>query len=89
MKNINLKGVSKATWVRILGLLFILINQVATSVFNTQLLPFTDAEIYEGISTVLTIVISVYTAWKNNSLTEEAQYADSVLKLKKEDKQHG
>jgi len=85
MKNINLKGVSKATWVRILGLLFILINQVAASVFNTQLLPFTDAEIYEGVSTVLTIVISVYAAWKNNSITEEAQYADSVLKLKKEE----
>lgn len=86
MKNINLKGISKATWVRILGLLIILVNQVATSVFDAQLLPFDDAEIYEGLSTVLTLLVSIYAAWKNNSITEEAQYADSVLKLKKEDK---
>lgn len=86
MKNINLKGVSKATWVRILGLLFILLNQIATSIFDFQLLPFEDAEIYEGISTALTLLVSIYAAWKNNSLTEEAQHADSVLKLKKEEK---
>lgn len=86
MKNINLKGVSKSTWVRIIGLLIILVNQIATSVFNTRLLPFDDAEVYEGVSTVLTILVSVYAAWKNNSITEEAQYADSVLRLKKEEK---
>lgn len=84
MNHINLKGVSKSTWVRIIGLLVILVNQVATSVFKVQLLPFEDAEIYEGLSTVLTLLISVYTAWKNNSITEEAQYADSILELKKE-----
>ncbi|ALV21076.1 phage holin [Carnobacterium antarcticum] len=80
MKSFNFKGVPTKTWVRIIGLFFILINQVSVSIFEFQLLPFGDAEIYEGVSTILTLVISIFAGWKNNSLTAEAQYADNVLK---------
>lgn len=80
----NLKGVSKDTWVRVLALVAILVNQVSISLYGVQLLPFDDEQIYEGISTVLTIVISMWATWKNNSFTTEAQRADNHLQnLKK------
>ena len=79
----NLSGITTATWVRIIGLAIILINQVSVSIFDFQLLPFGDAAIYEGVSTVLTIVMSAVAGWKNNSITPEAQEADRVLTAKK------
>lgn len=83
MNKLNLKGVPTATWVRIIGLLVILANQVSVSIFDFQLVPFRDEEIYEGVSTVLTIVMAVLTGWKNNSLTKPAQEADQILSAKK------
>lgn len=79
----NLKGINTATWVRIVALFLVLVNQIAISMFEVQLLPFTDAEIYEGVSTVVTIIVSLITSWKNNSISQEAQEADEVLKAKK------
>lgn len=83
MNKPNLSGITTATWVRIIGLAVILVNQVSVSIFDFQLLPFGDAAIYEGISIILTIVISVVAGWKNNSITKEAQEADRVLAAKK------
>lgn len=84
----NLKGVTKATWARIVTLLLALINQISISLFNFQLLPYTDEQIYEGVSTLLTVSVTIWTAWKNNSFTYEAQQADKVMKsLKKGDDQ--
>lgn len=80
LKKFHFRNVDMATWVRIVTLLVVLVNQVAVSVFNTQLIPFDDAEIYEGISTLATLIIAVVTAWKNNSFTEFAQEADSYKK---------
>jgi len=64
----------------------ILINQVAISLFDFRLIPFSDNEIYEGVSVILTIVITIWTSWKNNSITKEGQVADEVLQQKKGDK---
>ncbi len=79
----NFKNVSKGTWVRIISLILLAINQIATSVFNYQLLPFSDEEVYEGVSTILTIILMVVNTWKNNSFTEQAQEADALLKQRK------
>lgn len=76
----NLKGVSMDTWVRILVLIIVLINQISVSIFGVQVIPFTDEEMYEGISTALTIVVTIWTTWKNNSFTHEAQRADNLMK---------
>jgi SPP1 family holin len=76
----NLKGVSKDTWVRIIVLALILVNQVSVTVFGNQLLPFSDEQLYEGISTGLTIAVAIWTTWKNNSFTTEAQRADQLIK---------
>lgn len=80
---INLRDVPVKTWVRIIALFLILVNQISISLFEFQLLPFSDESIYEGVSTVLTIVVSVLSAWYNNSFTDEAQIADEQLKLLK------
>lgn len=83
MNKLNLKGVQTATWVRIIGLLVILVNQVSVSIFNFQLVPFGDEEIYEGVSTILTIVISIVTAWKDTPVTAAAQEGHKVTKVLK------
>lgn len=75
----NFKGVSKGTWVRIISLFLVLINQISVSLFKFQLLPFEDEQIYEGVSTVLTFIVALWTAWENNSFTEKAQEADKLL----------
>ncbi|WP_130807638.1 SPP1 phage holin family protein [Senegalia massiliensis] len=80
----NFKGVNKATWVRIVGLFLVLINQVSISFFKFELISFGDEQIYEGVSTILTVVMAIVAGWKNNSFTEEAQKADAVLKYKEE-----
>lgn len=87
MNKLNLKGVPTATWVRIIGLAIILVNQVSVSIFNFQLVPFGDEEIYEGISTILTIVMSVLATWKDTPLTVAAQEGNKVTnELKEEEK---
>lgn len=80
MRNINLSGVDKATWARSITLVLALANQVATNHFNFKLLPFTDAEINEGVAVGITILSAILAGWKNNSFTEEAQEADKILK---------
>jgi len=87
MNKLNLKGVPTATWVRIIGLGIILVNQVSVSIFNFQLIPFEDEEIYEGVSTVLTIIVSIITTYKDTPLTVAAQKGNQVTtNLKEEDK---
>lgn len=80
----NFKGVDKVTWVRIIALAILLINQVSVSFFEFKVIPFEDDQIYEGVSLVLTIIVTIWATWKNNSFTTEAQMVDNQLKrLKK------
>lgn len=83
LKKFHFRNVDMATWVRIVTLFVVLANQIALSVFDTQLVPFEDAEIYEGVSTGATFLIAMVTAWRNNSFTEEAQEADRSIRSKK------
>lgn len=80
----NLKGVSNGTWARLIAMIVVFANLVATTFFDVQLVPFTDAEIYDGASVLVTVLVGIISAWKNNSLTVEAQQADEQLhRLKK------
>lgn len=84
MKSINLKGISKPTLVRIVGLFVILSNQVSVSIFDFQLIPFGDEEIYESVSIILTIVMSIITTWKDTPVTVAGQKGHELTKdLKK------
>lgn len=78
----NIKGISKGTWVRIIALTIILANQIAVSFFGFDL-GLADEEIYQGVSTAVTAVVSLIAAYKNNSVTKPAQEADKVLQTKK------
>lgn len=77
---LNIRGVEKQTWVRMGVLLVLLINQVSTSIFGFNLLPYEEKDIYEGVSTLATIIATIWTAWKNNSFTYEGQLTDEQLK---------
>lgn len=79
----NLRGVSKGVWVRVIALVLVLVNLISVSFFNFQLLPFTDAQLYEGASVLVTVVVGIWTTWKNNSFTKEAQRADEIMKFNK------
>lgn len=85
-KSLNLKSVKPTVWVRILTLILSLLNLVAIELFDFKLLPYTDEEIYSGVSVLITVAISVYTTWKNNSFTEEAQEADKLIEAKRKGK---
>lgn len=81
---LNLKGVSKGTWSRIVAMVIVLVNLVMTTFFDTQLVPYSDEQVYEGASVLVTVVMATLAGWKNNSLTEDAQWADKHLdRLKK------
>lgn len=80
----NLKGVTKSTWIRLIVLAITFINLISATVFGHNILPFEDDQLYDGVSTVITVISAVWTSWKNNSFTKPAQEADKVMKVHKE-----
>lgn len=60
-------------------LIFSLVNLLLTS-FGYNPLPFSDEEVYEAFTIVLTVVTSLVAWWKNNSFTKPAIKADEYLK---------
>lgn len=64
--------------VRLVVLIIALVNQSLT-LAGYNPLPFSDEQIYEGVSTVATVIIALWAWWKNNSVTKEAQKADEYL----------
>lgn len=71
--------VSKDTIIRTILLIAALINQ-ALVIAGKQVLPFTDEQIYTGLSMMFTAGTSLLAWWKNNSFTDEALAADKKLK---------
>ena len=42
-------------------------------------LPFSEEEVYEGVSVTITVVTALVAWWKNNSFTPKAIWADKIL----------
>lgn len=78
-----MKKISTETMVRTIVLAFALLNQVLT-MFGVNPLPFSEVEVYQGCTALLTVVSSLWAWWKNNSFTQAAIQADEVLKKNKE-----
>lgn len=78
MKKINLKSVDKTTWLRTIVLLIALINQALVIFGVTDKEADVDSVAYYA-SYFLTAVSSVWAWWKNNSFTDTAQKADTLL----------
>ncbi|WP_440896228.1 phage holin [Amphibacillus sp. Q70] len=82
----NIKNVDKSVWVRVIALFLVLANQISVSFLDFKLLPFAEEEIYEGVSIVVTTLVTLWASWKNNSFTDEAQEADVYLAEQKSKK---
>lgn len=75
------------TYVRTAFLLIALINTVLTAC-GANPLPFSEDELYEGLSAVVTVVASLWAWWENNSFTKAAIAADAEYeRLKKQEKE--
>lgn len=77
MKNQNMTA---GTLVRTVTLLVALLNLVLTA-FGKNPLPFSDEQVYAGVSAIVTVVAALVAWWKNNSFTPCAQRADEVLRV--------
>ena len=74
--------VSKETIVRTAVLFVALLNTVLNACGKNPL-PFSDDEVYTGVSAVVATVAAIWAWWKNNSFTSAAVKADEVLKIEK------
>ena len=78
--------INKETIARTIVLAIALLNQILTMT-GINPLPFSEEEVYIGITSALTVGASLWAWWKNNSFTEKAIKADEYLKeLKAGDK---
>lgn len=66
------------TIVRTVILFFTLLNQVLTIVGKNPL-PFAEDELYTALTTVATVIATLWAWWKNNSFTRSAIRADEYL----------
>lgn len=74
--------VSKETIVRTVVLFVALLNTVLNACGKNPL-PFSDDEVYTGVSAVVATVAAVWAWWKNNSFTKAALKADETLALER------
>jgi len=75
MKNTN---ISAGTIARTIVLIAALVNTLLTA-FGKNPLPFSNEEVYAGVSSVVTVIASLLAWWKNNSFTKKAIEADAIL----------
>lgn len=80
----NLKNVSAGTWVRLVLLVAVLINNALT-VFGINPVV-TEGIAGEAAVTVTTVLAALTAYWKNNSFTEAAIIADEVMEELKAEK---
>lgn len=77
MKNINLKGVTIEAVIGVLILLLALINAVL-QMFGINILPISNEEVSNIVSTVFLIVTALYNTWKNRNITVASQVAQNI-----------
>ena len=65
--------------VRVSVLIVLLINQLLIG-FGFDALPFSEDQIYEGLSTVATVVMSIVTTYFDTDVTKQARQNKELLK---------
>lgn len=80
---INLKGMTAECVARYIILAITLINAVL-KMFGLDIIDVDNDTIYTGVSAVAVVVMAIYTAYKNNSITSEAQMCDNLMHNLKE-----
>lgn len=82
----NNRKVSTATIIRTICLALALVNQILSSTGHA-VIPISNEEIEQLVSTGLTVAAAVASWWNNNSFTQEAIAADDFLyRLQEENK---
>ena len=66
------------TIIRTICLALALINQIL-AIYGKEKIPITDEEVYQLVSIVVTIGVSIWTWWRNNSFTQPAIKADIYM----------
>ena len=79
----NLKGVSKEVWVRLIVLVLAFANQFLT-MSGMNPIAVSETELYVVLSGIVTVGVALWNAWKNNSLTASAQQSDMMMQNLKE-----
>ncbi len=64
---------------RLTVLLILFVNQFLVTL-GWDPLPFNEEQIYAAVSSVATAAMAIYTWWKNNNVTKQAQHNDNFLK---------
>lgn len=64
---------------RLAVLVILLLNQALVTLGYNPL-PFSDEQIYEAVSSVLTVLVAIYTWYKNNDTTDAAVAGTAVTK---------
>ena len=77
------KNIKKGTIIRTTTLLFALANQALT-ISGHNPLPFSEDEVGQAVSMLLTVGASLWAWWKNNSFTHAAIAADELLHRKEQ-----
>lgn len=76
--SINLKDVKPHTYISIVMILVVIINQCLTLI-GQPLINFGEEQITFWVNTILNLVGILYPAWKNQSFSSLAQYSDTIL----------
>ena len=71
--------------VRLVVLIIFLVNQTLV-VLGWNPLPFSEEQIYEGVSSIVLAIVAIWTWYKNNNITKEAQEVQKELDKKKAEK---
>jgi len=71
--------ITKETALRIAVLFIALVNQFLVA-FGISPVPFTSAEIEAFLSTLFTVVATLWTTWKNNDVTPEAHAGTAKMR---------
>ena len=77
--------VTKDTIIRTIVFFVAMVNTVLT-MFGKNPIPFSEDQIYVGLSAVAGVLASIWAWWKNNDFTPEARKAGAYLKELKAEK---
>ena len=77
VKKINLKGITAENVTGIFILLVALIN-ATLQMFGINILPISNEEVSNIVSTIFLIVTTLYNTWKNRNITVASQVAQQI-----------
>lgn len=66
---------------RLVVLVVLLINQTLVTI-GFDALPFTEDQVYEGVSSVATVIVALLSWWKDNDVTKKANRNKRYLEEK-------